>query len=101
MEGEQGLTTRESEEIQSRSISPAAAAATSPQITPTPALYYGQEPVHKVYAKYKASREAWFNQQPPGASLTDRDYREAVGLPLQYDESEYRWCHTRGDAELD
>ncbi|KAF5708438.1 hypothetical protein FMUND_10602 [Fusarium mundagurra] len=92
MEGERGLTTREAEDIQSRSVSPAAAAATSPQIAPTPTYYYCQEPVHDIYAKYKDSREAWFNQQPPGASLTDRDYREAVGLPLEYEVGWYRWC---------
>ncbi|KAF5962904.1 transposase [Fusarium bulbicola] len=99
MEGEQDLgpneadlTPSEAEDAQGRSVSPAAAAATTPQITPTPAYYYLQEPVHEVYAKYKESREAWFNQQPPGASLTDRDYREAVGLPLAYEAAYYRWC---------
>lgn len=94
MERERDLTTKEVTVIdtQSRSISPAAAAASTPQITPTPTYYYLQEPVHRVYAKYKESREAWFNQQPPGTSLTDRTFREAVGLPLEYDAVRYRWC---------
>ncbi|KAG7404593.1 hypothetical protein Forpi1262_v008512 [Fusarium oxysporum f. sp. raphani] len=91
-ERERDLTAREAEDIQSRSASPAAAAVTTPKPKPLKTYYYLQEGVHRIYKEYKASREAWFNQQLPGTSLTDRDYREAAGLPLEYDAAWYRWC---------
>ncbi|KAG7409931.1 hypothetical protein Forpe1208_v011134 [Fusarium oxysporum f. sp. rapae] len=96
MEREQDTAIKEVIYIPSRSASPAAAASTTPRAKPPQALYYLQEGVYAVYAKYKESREAWFNQQPPSASLTDRAYREAVGLPLGYNAVKYRWCREEG-----
>lgn len=92
IEREHDITIKEAVYVPSRSISPAAAAVATPQAKPLKTFYYLQEGVHLVYAKYKESREAWFNQQLPGASLTDCAYREAAGLPLEYDAVSYQWC---------
>ncbi|RKK79392.1 hypothetical protein BFJ68_g17808 [Fusarium oxysporum] len=100
LQREEGIANGEVIDIQSRSVSPAAASATpkatptavTTEASPTPTYYYLQEQPHRVYREYQRSREAWFNLQPLGASLTNRAYRESAGLPLEYNPSWYRWC---------
>ncbi|RKK07652.1 hypothetical protein BFJ66_g17655 [Fusarium oxysporum f. sp. cepae] len=100
LQREEDIATGEVIYIPSRSTSPAAVSATPKatstavmtEATPTPTYYYLQEQPHRVYTEYRKSREAWFDLQPIGASLTDRAYRESAGLPLEYDTSWYQWC---------
>ncbi|KAG4279145.1 hypothetical protein FPRO04_13696 [Fusarium proliferatum] len=66
------------------------------QAKPHQALYYLQEVVHTVDEKYQESRKAWFNQQPPSASLTNLAYGEAAGLPLGYPAVNCWWRREEG-----
>lgn len=100
LQREEDAATREVIYIQSRSTSPAAVSTTPKETptaviieaTPTAKYYCLQERPHRVYKEYRKSREAWFDLQPPGASLTDRAYRESARLPLEHDTGWYQWC---------
>ena len=45
-----------------------------------------------IYARYIASRIAWYNKQPRGSLKTNQAYRRAKGLPLRFSKAAYDWC---------
>jgi hypothetical protein len=45
-------------------------------------------------------RDDWYEAQPPGTSLDNRQYRRAMGLPLGYLKASYSWCLDQGWEQL-
>ena len=45
-----------------------------------------------IYARYVASRNAWYATQPAGTIKTNQQYRKAKGLPQRYNKNSYEWC---------
>ncbi|PWI63923.1 hypothetical protein PCL_03006 [Purpureocillium lilacinum] len=45
-----------------------------------------------IYARYIASRQAWYDAQPTGSIKTNQQYRKAMALPQRYDKQSYEWC---------
>ena len=45
-----------------------------------------------IYARYIASRQAWYDAQLAGSIKTNQQYRKAMGLPQRYDKQSYEWC---------
>ncbi|KAG6990012.1 PKS-NRPS hybrid synthetase [Fusarium oxysporum f. sp. conglutinans] len=52
-----------------------------PAREPSPPRYDRPE---AIYARYKASREAWYATLPPRSRRNDKAYRKAKGLPARY-----------------
>ena len=45
-----------------------------------------------IYQRYITAREAWYKDQRPGANISNKMYRKAMGLPLRYTKASYDWC---------
>ncbi|OAQ58237.1 transposase-like protein [Purpureocillium lilacinum] len=74
----------------SRSPSPPRMPSRSEDDMLQPAVRY--DAPEAIYARYIASRQAWYDAQPAGSIKTNQQYRKAMGLPQRYDKQSYEWC---------
>ncbi|KAF4460349.1 transposase, partial [Fusarium albosuccineum] len=45
-----------------------------------------------IFQRYEEARETWYATLAKRGEKTNRAYREAMKLPLEYDEKDYEWC---------